>query len=118
MLEQLPPDQAVVVQFTGYAEQFFKPGNLDLAPLHKLHLEIDGTLAVEGTGVMDGHDIAVDGSTGTLFLYGPDARALFASVAAILDASPITRGGTAFLYFGDINDEATAVEAMPLGISH
>lgn len=117
MFEQLPPDQAVIVQFSGYGEQFFEPGNHDLGPLHKLHLEIDGQLAVEGTGVMDGHEIAVDGSEGALFLYGPDARALFASVAALLDASPVTKGGTAFLYFGDVNDEATPVEAVKLGMS-
>lgn len=116
----LPPstDHAVIVQFSGYGAQFFKPGNHDLAPLEKLHLEIDGTLAVEGTGVMDGHEIAVDGSEGTLFLYGPDARALFDSVSSVLDASPVTRGGMAFLYFGDINDEATQVEAIPLGVAN
>lgn len=114
----MPPDQAVIVQFAGYGDQHFRNGERDLAPLERLHLDIEGTLSVEGTGVMDGHELAVDGSTGSLFLYGPDARALFDSISSILDSSSITRGGTAFLFFGDVNDEATPVEALPLGVTH
>lgn len=109
-------DQAVFVQFTGYGAQYFKPGNLDLEPLNRLQLEIEGTLAVEGTGIMDGHEIAVDGSEGTFYFYGPDARALFDSIAEILDNSPITRGGTATLVFGDPADDDAPAEMVRLGL--
>ncbi|MBL8565661.1 MAG: hypothetical protein JNM89_08095 [Hyphomicrobiaceae bacterium] len=109
-------DQAVIVQFTGYGEQFFKPGNRDLEPLARLQLEIEGTLAVEGTGVLDGHEIAIDGSEGTFYFYGPDARALFESIEEILDTSPITRGGTATLVFGDPADDDAPAEMVRLGL--
>lgn len=109
-------DQAVIVQFTGYGDQFFKNGSRNLEPLERLQLEIEGTLAVEGTGVLDGPEIAIDGSEVTFYMYGPDARALFASIEDILDASPLTRGGTATLVFGDPTDDDAPAEMVRLGV--
>lgn len=108
-------DQAVIVHFTGYGAQYFKDGNRDLAPLDRLQLELEGTLAVEGTGILDGNEMAIDGSEGAFYFYGADARALFESIEDILDASPITKGGTATLVFGDVTDENTPSEMVKLG---
>ena len=44
----MPPDQAVIVQFAGYGDQHFRNGERDLAPLERLHLDIEGTLSEIG----------------------------------------------------------------------
>ena len=65
-------------------------------------------------GALDGHEIADDGSVGSIYLYGADARAMYDAIKDVIQASPVTRGGMAFLYFGNVTDEATKVDEIPL----
>jgi hypothetical protein len=46
------------------------------------------------------HEIADDGSEVSLFLYGPDADALYRVISPILVESQFMRGATVTLWFG------------------
>ena len=105
---------ALIIRFDDYARRFPAQSGGDLQPLVLLADYLDGILTAHGLGELDGHEIADDGSVGTIYLYGENARAMYAVVKDTLEASPITRGGMAFLYYGDVTDEATKVEEIPI----
>ena len=105
---------ALIIRFDDYGARFPGNGGADLAPLIMLADQLDGMLTADGLGELDGYEIADDGSVGTIYLYGEDARTMYEAVKDVLEAAPVTRGGMAFLYFGDITDEATLVEEMEI----
>ena len=51
----------------------FDYGTTDLGPLFELEDQLETLLEDGKYGEYDGHEIAVDGSDGLLYLYGPDA---------------------------------------------
>lgn len=106
--------QALIIRFDDYAARFPGEMGVDLSPLVALADHLDGVLTADGLGELDGHELADDGSVGTIYLYGEDARAMYAAVRDSLEKSPVTRGGMAFLYFGDVMDEATTVEEIEI----
>ena len=89
-------EQAVIVHF--------QYGSTDLSRLHSLEDRLEAALEGKGVGTHDGHEIAVDGSDGYLYLYGPDAEALLAVVKPVLDAEPFTRNAEVTLERGDDED--------------
>jgi hypothetical protein len=96
-------DQAVIVQFFGFGEKFWTDDDgdeRDLDPLYALEDELIAALDGKNLGELDGHEIAIDGSDGSLFLYGPDADALFAAIQPVLKSSPVTLGGNVTLRYG------------------
>lgn len=106
---------ALIIRFDDYGARFAKNSVFDPSPLVALADELDGLLTADGLGELDGHEIADDGSVGTIYLYGTDARVMYDAVRTTLENSPVTRGGMAFLYFGDVMDEATRVEEIEIG---
>lgn len=109
------PANALIIRFDDYGARFAKDGGPDLQLLVLLADHLDGIVTSDGLGELDGHEIADDGSVGTIYLYGTDARAMYDAVRDTLESSPVTRGGMAFLYFGDVSDEATHVEEIEIG---
>lgn len=107
--------QALIIRFDDYGSRFAKDGTIDINAMVTLADELDGVLTADGLGELDGYEIADDGSVGTIYLYGTDARAMYDAVKDIVDNSPVTRGGMAFLYFGDVTDEATKVDEIEIG---
>ena len=93
-------EQAVIVEFVDYGQRFFKPESNDLTPLFDFEDELEAAVDAAGTGELDGHEIAMDGSHGFVYLYGPDADALFTSVRSVLQQSPVAKGGKATLRYG------------------
>lgn len=85
-------EQAVIVHFNY--------GSLDFAPLKKLEKELDETASKTGTGDYDGDEIAVDGSDGFLYLYGPDADRLFKAIEPILKRAKFMKGAQVTLRYG------------------
>ncbi|MCB1519800.1 MAG: hypothetical protein KDJ37_04395 [Hyphomicrobiaceae bacterium] len=106
---------ALLIRFDDYGARFPAGAQFDLAPLVALADHLDGMLTADGLGECDGHEVADDGSVGTIYLYGENARLMYQAVRETLEASQVTRGGTAFLYFGDVTDEATRVEEVAIG---
>lgn len=106
--------QAVIIRFDDYAARFPDASTTGLAPLIQLADRLDGVLTADGLGELDGHEIADDGSVGTIYLYGEDARAMYAAIKETVETSAVTRGGMAFLYFGAVTDDATPVEEIEI----
>ena len=107
--------QALIIRFDDYARRFATDTAVDPTPLVTLADGLDGALTANGLGELDGYEVADDGSVGSIYLYGTDARAMYSAVKDMIDASPVTRGGMAFLYFGNVMDEATEVEEIEIG---
>lgn len=93
-------NHAVTVQFFNFAEKFWTEDERTLDPLFELEDELIAALEGKDLGEVDGHEIAVDGSDGSIFLYGPDADALFAAIQPLLKSSAVTQGGNVTLRYG------------------
>jgi hypothetical protein len=86
-------EHAVIVTF-AYG------GSTNLDPLFALERQLESSIVAAGVGEYDGNEIAVDGSDGTLYMYGPDADKLFAVVRPTLEACSFMKGAVAKLRFG------------------
>jgi len=85
-------EHAVIVRFT-YAER-------TLAPLVALERRLRGAIETAAVGDYDGNQIARDLSRGVLWMYGPDAEALFQVVRPLLVEAPCFSRAEATLRFG------------------
>jgi hypothetical protein len=90
--EATQPEQAVVVHFNY--------GNKDLSALFALEDRLDAAIKTAHVGEYDGHEIAIDASRGTLYMYGPDADKLFAVAKPILVATRFTSTAKVVLRYG------------------
>jgi len=97
-------EHAVFVHFTY--------GGADLSSLYALDDQLEQVTADAGVGECDGHEIAVDGSDGTFYLYGPDADSLFAAVRPTLEATGFTKGARVTLRYGPPEEGVREVEVV------
>ena len=89
-------EQAVIVRFDY--------GSTNLDALFELEDQLEAVLEGGDVGEYDGHEIAVDGSDGLLFMYGPDADALFAKVKPTLLETTAIKNVAATLRYGPPDD--------------
>jgi hypothetical protein len=82
----------------------FEYGAQTLEPLFALEEQLEEAIADANVGEFDGNEIAADLSDGMLYMYGPDANALFKVVQPILAAATCFRTATATLRFGPPTD--------------
>ncbi len=108
-------EHALIIRFDDYGSKFKANDQPDIIPLVKLADQLDGILTADGLGELDGYEVAPDASVGTIYLYGENARGMYDAVREALETSPITRGGMAYLYFGDVADDATKVDEIEIG---
>ena len=68
-----------------------------------LALQEDLAQAIEphGIGEVDGNEIAMDDSEGSLYAYGPDAKAMLQAALPVICRSPLAEGGQVYLRYGD-----------------
>ena len=66
--------------------------------------ELEAAINAAGVGEFDGNEIAVDLSDGSLYMYGPDAEALFAVIRPILARAECLRNTRVILRFGPPED--------------
>lgn len=78
----------------------FQYGQRDLTALREVEGKLEAAIKAAGAGDFDGDEIAVDGSDGSLYMYGQDADRLFAAIRPVLDATPFMRGATVLLRYG------------------
>jgi hypothetical protein len=71
-----------------------------LDPLYDLEEQLEAAITSAGVGEFDGNEIAVDLSDGSLYMYGPDADALFAVVRPLLAGADCLRGTRVRLRYG------------------
>ena len=96
------PEHAVIVHF--------QYGSTDLSRLFALEKQLEQAIAAAGVGEFDGNEVATDGSDGFLYMYGPDADALFAAVRPTLEAAAFMRGARVKLRYGPPQDGVREVE--------
>lgn len=80
----LAQEQAVIVHF--------KYGSKDLSRLFALEDKLEKAILRAKAGEYDGNEIAVDGSDGFLYMYGPDADRLFTVIKPVLENTPFMKG--------------------------
>lgn len=90
-------EQSLIIRFQYCYEK--------LDALHDLEFYLDEFLENDPVGRIDGHEIAMEGVDGLLFLYGPDARKLFEKIEHILRLTPFTCEAEVFIRNGETEDE-------------
>lgn len=70
----------------------FRYGSTNLDRLFELEEQLELALSEAGVGEYDGNEIAVDGSDGTLFMYGPDADRLLQVIEPVVRPCPFMKG--------------------------
>jgi hypothetical protein len=90
--QQSPPEHAVIIQFSY--------GSKNLQHVFALEDQLRNAICDAGVGEYDGHEVAVDGSDGFFYMYGPDAEALFRVISPMLAAPRFMRGAQVTLRFG------------------
>ena len=90
-------EQAVLVHFDY--------GSRDWGPFFQFEERLERAIAASGTGEYDGNELAVDGSDGSLYMYGPDADKLFAVVKPLLESSPLLKHVVVTLRYGNVDDK-------------
>jgi hypothetical protein len=64
----------------------FRYGSTDLVKLFELEDQLREALSKAKVGEYDGNEIAIDGSDGALYMYGPDANRLLEVVEPMIQA--------------------------------
>ena len=82
----------------------FSYGSTDLTRLFALEDELEAAITSANVGEFDGNEIAVDGSDGYLFMYGPSADLLFEVVEPILKMTDFMNGATVRRQYGPPED--------------
>jgi len=95
-------DHSVIVYFTYFKDE--------LDPLHELGEKLEKVITEKGVGRYDGHEIAMDDTDGSLYMYGPNAEELFKAIKPILESTDFTRGATAKLRFGRLESQANEID--------
>jgi hypothetical protein len=96
------PQHAVII--------YFNYGMESLDPLFELCDKLERVIEESAVGEFDGHEIAVDGSDGSLYMYGPNAETLFKAVKPALDETAFIKGGVAKLRFGPVGENAYEID--------
>jgi hypothetical protein len=96
------PEHAVLIRFAY--------GSTDLSRLFALEERLEHAIIAAGVGQFDGNEVAADGSDGTLYMYGPDADALFAAVRPTLLTTGFMKGARVTLRYGPRQDGVREVE--------
>lgn len=97
----MPPEHAVIVHFMY--------GSKDLTRLYELEDKLEKAIVKAKVGEYDGNEVAADGSDGYLYMYGPDADRLFATVKPILESAPFMKGATVKKRYGPAQGNAKEV---------
>ena len=89
---EVRPQHEVIVHFLY--------GSTNLQHLYALEDLLRIAVSDASAGEYDGCEMADDGSDGNLYMYGPDAEALYRAISPVLAACPFIHGATVTLQFG------------------
>ncbi len=89
-------EQAVIVEF--------KYGFPNLDRLFEVDDLLEAAAEKSGAGEHDGHEIAVDLSDGSYYLYGPDADKLYEAIRPVLESQDFTKRAKVTLRYGPPED--------------
>src|SRR4051812_26478938 len=89
-------EEAVIVHFDY--------GTKDWSTFFQFEKEFEDSISAAAVGDYDGNELAVDGSDGSMYIYGPDADKLFAFVKPRLLAASFLKNIVVTLRYGDVGD--------------
>ena len=99
-------EQSLIIQLRNLGEQAAEVGADALDMLIALEWRLRHAMEGTGTGEVDGHEIAMDDSEGSLWIFGPDAKAMLKAALPIVCPSPLASGGHVILCYGPRNETA------------
>ena len=82
----------------------------DLDPLHDLDEKLEKVIREKDVGKYDGHEINLDMTDGSLYMYGPNAEDLFKAVKPTLEQTDFTRRAWATLRFGGPGPDSKEID--------
>lgn len=91
---------------------WFDYGLNDDEPFYSLSLELARVLENTDIGIYDGHEIAMDNTDGSYYMYGANAETLFKMVLPTLEKYDFMKGSRAELCFGEFREGATMIEVL------
>jgi hypothetical protein len=103
--------QALIIYLSDIGERADEMGLDALDALLALQEDLAQAIEPRGIGEVDGNEIAMDDSEGSLYAYGPDARAMLQAALPVICRSPLAVGGQVHLRYGD---DGAAEEASRL----
>jgi hypothetical protein len=89
-------EQAVIIEFNY--------GLKDDEPFYDLSDKLKTIVEESGLGEYDGHEIAMNNSEGSFYLYGPDAKKLYKVVKETIEKTPFMAGANIRLRLGPPED--------------
>ena len=96
LVSKIVKEQSVII--------YFKYGKDEDEPFYELSEKLDKIISENKLGLYDGHEIAMDNSDGSYYIYGPSAEAIFKAIKPTLEETDFMRGGMAVLTFGPNTD--------------
>jgi hypothetical protein len=100
-------EEAVIVHF-DYGEK-------DWSRFFEFEKTLEEAIAKAAVGEYDGNELATDGSDGSMYMYGPDADALFAIVKPRLLSASFLRNVVVTLRYGAVTDPTAREKKVRLG---
>ena len=85
-------EQAVIIIFNYGLEED--------EPFYDLSDKLRTIVEESGLGEYDGHEIAIDNSDGSFYMYGPDAKKLYEVIRTTIEKTPFMEGANVILRFG------------------
>lgn len=99
-------EQAVIIELNRRAS------DLDVGLMHNLEARL--AAAVDDYTEVDGHDLAVDGSCATIYIYGPSAESTWASIEGIAQDCASAFSVQVILRFGSAADQQAVERRIKL----
>ena len=93
--------QSIVVYFEGWINS--------LEPVHRLSEQFRELLSEDEKADFDGHEIAMDGSHGTLYFYCNDSKELWDIIKPILQSADLLKCTQAVLRLGRLEEHAEQI---------
>ena len=94
-------EQAVIIEFNYGLEED--------EPFYELSEKLRESVDNSGLGYYDGHEMNMDNSDGSFYLYGPDAKKLYEVVKRIIEQTPFMAGANVMLRLGPPEDGVKTV---------
>jgi N12 class adenine-specific DNA methylase len=100
-------EEAVIVHFDY--------GQKDWSRFFEFEKTLEEAIAKAAVGDYDGNELATDGSDGSMYMYGPDADALFAIIKPRLMSASFLRNVVVTLRYGAVTDPTAREKKLRLG---
>lgn len=89
---------------------YFNYGKEENEPFYELSDKLRHIIEEKQLGIYDGHEIAMDNTDGSYYMYGPNAEEIFKAIKPVLDQTGFMKGATAVLTFGPDGEDVPVLE--------